>query len=510
MAQDRGSLHGEWSSGWMFVLAAAGSATGLGNIWKFPYMMGMNGGAAFVLVYLVAIAIIGIPVMMAETLIGRRGGMSPINTMGKLAREAGVSQRWKVVGWMGALSGFLILSFYSVIIGWAGYYLYMIPFGGLTESSPEQIQGAFSDLLASPWLILALHTLIMIITMSFVARGVSRGLELANRWMMPIMFLLILVLVGYAFTLSAFGTGLHFMFDFKASELTGEGVLLALGHAFFSLSLGMGAIMAYGAYAPRFVRTADGGKKPVSIARAILLIAALDTVVALLCGLAIFPVVFENGLEPAQGPGLMFITLPMAFAQIPAGIWFGTVFFVLVLFGALTSAMSLGEPPVAYLVERGMSRIKASCVVGFLVWFLGIGTVLSFNHWSEIKFLGRTIFDSLDFFTTVILMPLGGLLIAIFAGWVMKETHVRKELDMKNFKLYLVWRAVTRILSPLAIIAMLVYGFYVNPLNAEQAPAAPDSEPLAEEVMPQGVAQEALPVLPLEQDEILPAEQGVE
>ena len=449
-------VHGVWTSRWVFVLAATGSAVGLGNLWRFPYIAGENGGGAFVLVYLLCIAIVGIPIMVAEVGLGRHGGLSPIHTMSKLARSNEVSRAWTGVGFLGAGAGFLLLSFYSVIAGWALYYVWEIGSGALQDASAEQVTASFDGLLASPWLLLGCHTLFMVITMGVVAHGVEKGLEKAVRFLMPALFLLLLVLLGYALQSGGFAEGAAFMFSFDFSALSAQGVLAAMGQAFFTLSLGLGAIMAYGAYMPREITTPSGERKPVSIGSTVLIIAILDTLVALVAGMAIFPIVFANALEPGEGPGLIFVTLPLAFAQMPAGIYFGTAFFVLVSFAAVSSSISLGEPLVAWLVENGLSRKVAATVIGVSAWFLGIGTVLSFNLWSEATLWGNTFFDVLDFLVSDIMLPLGGLLIAIFAGWVMKETRIRKELSMRKFSVYMVWRALVRIFAPAAVLAIFI------------------------------------------------------
>ena len=444
-------VHGVWASRWVFILAATGSAVGLGNIWKFPYITGDYGGGAFVLVYLACILIIGIPVMTAEIMLGRRGGMSPIHSMQALAKQAEAKKSWSLIGYMGALAGFFILSFYSVVAGWALYYVFKMPtaFSGATA---ESVGATFDGLLAAPYTLTAMHFVFMVMTMGVVAFGVNKGLERMVRVVMPLLFLLLAILLGYAATTGHFSDGLAFLFTFDFSKLTSEAVIVAMGHSFFTLSLGLGAIMAYGAYMPREM-IVGGVKKPVSIGSTVLIIALLDTVVALVAGMAIFPIVFANGLEPSAGPGLMFVTLPLAFSAMPMGVLFGTLFFVLVVCAAWSSSISLGEPLVAWLVERGWNRVKASVLIGVLAFVLGMGSVWSFNIYAgeEYKLFGRTFFDLLEYLTTNIMLPLGGLLIAIYAGWIMKETHVRKELGMKNFKLYMVWRAVVRIFAPLAI-----------------------------------------------------------
>lgn len=483
MSKDNTPIHGIWTSRWVFILAAAGSAIGLGNIWKFPYMTGANGGGAFVMVYLVCIACVGMPIMIAEVMLGRRGGMSPVNSMRKLARENGVSSRWTGVGALGALSGFLLLSFYTVIGGWTLFYVWEMASGALHQASASEVQGVFDGIMANPWLVLAGHTMFMVMTMVVIGRGVVRGIEASVRILMPLLFLLLLVLFGYALTSDGFGAALRYLFAVDVSRLTGMSVLAAVGHAFFTLSIGLGAIMAYGAYMPRNTVDGKGVRKPVSIGSTVLTVGVLDTVVALMAGMVIFPVVFANGLAPSEGPGLLFVTLPLAFAEVPLGALFGSLFFILVVCAAWTSSISIAEPPVAWLVEKGFSRPQAAVLVGLLAWTLGIGSALSFNVLSDYTLFGKTFFGLVDFVTINIMLPVGGLLIAIFAGWVMKETHVRKELAMKRFGVYLVWRAVLRVVVPLALGTVFVFSLWqgLKPAAAPESPTVPVEVPAADQ-----------------------------
>jgi NSS family neurotransmitter:Na+ symporter len=443
------SIHGFWKSRWLFILAATGSAVGLGNIWKFPYITGENGGGAFVLVYLLCISIIGIPVMIAEVSLGRMGRQSPINTMKTLAKKAGASPLWSSIGWMGAIAGFLILSFYSVIAGWALSYTLDMASGDFVNISAENSGKIFGDLLSNPTQLTTWHTVFMILTLGVVARGVNAGLEKAIKILMPVLFILLFILFGYALSSSGFSQGFAFMFDFDFSKLTTESIMVALGHAFFTLSLGLGAIMAYGAYMP-----AD-----TSIAKTIIIVAFLDTAVAIMAGLAIFPIVFANGLEPSAGPGLLFQTLPIAFGQMSGGVIFGTMFFVLVSFAAWSSAISLAEPIVAWFVEKfKMSRALAAVIIGTSAWILGLATVFSFNIWSDVKMFDKTVFDLLDFLTTNIMLPMGGLFIAIFVGWKMSETKMMNEVGIEYPTLFNLWHFTVRFLAPIAIVAVLVNG----------------------------------------------------
>ncbi|MEC7139645.1 MAG: sodium-dependent transporter [Pseudomonadota bacterium] len=440
---------GRWSSRWLFVLAAAGSAVGLGNIWKFPYIAGENGGGAFVLIYLVCVAFVGAPIMISEVMLGRKGRASPINTMGTLAKQASASGRWGFVGWMGVLAGVLILSYYAVIAGWALNYVWLTASGTFDAASAQVATSTFDQLQQDPLQMVAWHSLFIFITIWIVARGVSRGLETAIRWFMPLLFVLLLVLLGYSASSGGFAQGWAFMFDFNWDVVGPETWLIAMGQAFFTLSLGMGTMMAYGAYVP----------DDSHIGSTVLTIVVLDTFVAVAAGLAIFPLVFVNGLEVGQGPGLMFVTLPLAFGQLPMGALFGTVFFVLVSFAAITSAISLTEPAIAYLVEEyNAKRSRVAVSLGVFCWLLGLGTVFSFNIWADVKPLfGLNFFEIVDQLSQNIMLPLGGLLIALFAVWVLPQNIVREQLQVRSDRIMLVWRVVGGVIAPLGVAAVFIY-----------------------------------------------------
>jgi NSS family neurotransmitter:Na+ symporter len=454
MPSERTSIHGQWSNRLAFVLAATGSAVGLGNVWKFPYITGENGGGAFVLVYLLCIAVIGVPIMMAEVMLGRRGRRSPVNTMRTLADEERLSPHWQWLGWGGMLAGLLILSYYSVIAGWALAYVFRTAGGVFTGQTADGVQSIFARLVAAPERLLAWHTIFIVMTMIVVSRGVRGGLEAATRTLIPALFGLLVVLDVYAWKSGAFEQGVQFLFKPDFARLSANGVLIAMGHAFFTLSLGMGAIMVYGSYLP----------DNASIAKSCIMVSVMDTVVALLAGLAIFPLVFANGLEPASGPGLIFLTLPVAFGHMDGGAFFGMLFFVLLVFAAWTSAISLIEPVVAWLVENhGMSRVYASVVAGVVTWLLGLLTVFSFNIWSDVKplswipvFHDHTVFDLLDYLTANIMLPLGGLLIAVFAAWRMRRDASVDELAMGDGSCYRLWRFLVRYITPVAVLIVFL------------------------------------------------------
>ena len=430
------------------MLATAGSAIGLGNIWKLPYMIGVNGGSAFVIIFLLCIFLVGIPLMMTEILLGRRAQKNPLDGMNVLALEAKTSTHWKWLGGMGMVTGLLILGFYSVIGGWVLRYIGASASGAFSNITAMQSTENFNQLLASPFSLLFWHTVFMMMTMGVVARGVNSGLEKANNILIPALFSILLVLLGYSMSVGDMQTAYQFMFSLDFSKLTPTVVLSALGHAFFSLSLGMGSVMVYGSYL----------QKNVSIARTTIYIALADTMLGLLVGLAIYSLVFANQLEPSAGPGLIFQTLPIAFGHMPWGNLIATLFFMLVAFAAWTSAISLVEPAIAWIVENTRIRRKtAAFFLGLIIWLLGVAVVLSFNEWKEVKIVfGLNIFESLDKLTSTILLPLGGLLMAIFAGYFMKKDHVQDELNLAGYKFKL-WQMTNNYIAPIAIAAVFLY-----------------------------------------------------
>jgi len=460
-----------WSSQTVFIMAAVGSAVGLGNLWKFPYITGENGGGAFVLVYLACVLLIGIPVLLSELALGRAGKANPVQAMANVARENGGSRLWSLLGFNGVLAGALILSFYTVIAGWGVSYFVESLKGSFVGINATEVGEHFSDLLASPYELLFWHTIVTLFTVVVVAKGVKGGIEKAINFMMPGLLLILLILLGYATTTGSFGQSFSFLFTPDFSKLTWEAVLVAMGHAFFTLSIGLGTMMVYGSYL----------SKEYSIVKAGLWIAFADTAVALLAGLVIFSIVFANGLETGSGPGLLFQTLPVAFGEMTGGWFFGTLFFALVVMAALSSAISLIEPAVSWFDQNwGIERFKAAWILGFIIWLVGVGTVLSFNEWSDVHFLGdRTFFDSVDYVTANIMLPLGGLLMAVFVAWVLTNESRADELPMsshfmKVFIFILKWIAPVAVivvfatnlvsgdsLIPMILVSLAVYAVYV-------------------------------------------------
>ncbi len=438
---------GHWSSRWTFMLATAGSAIGLGNIWKLPYMIGVNGGSAFVLIFIASIIFVAIPLMMTEIMLGRRAHKNPLDAVKSLAEEANVHSLWSFIGGMGMLAGILILSFYSVVGGWVLSYISFSLQGTFTNITATQAASNFDTLLAEPLTLLFWHTIFLLMTMIVVARGVNEGLEKANNILIPLLFAILLILLGYSMSVGDMAAAFKFMFSPDFSKVTPVAILSALGHAFFTLSLGMGSVMVYGSYLD----------KSVPIGQTTLFIATLDTVLGLLTGLAIYALVFGNHLEPDAGPGLIFQTLPIALGAMPAGNIFATLFFVLVGFAAWTSSISLVEPAVAWIIENTkISRVQASLMLGLSIWLIGLSVVLSFNLWQDVKLIfGLGIFDTLDKLTSTIMLPLGGLLMAIFAGYLMKKQHIQEELNIKGWA-FSFWKISNTVIAPVAVLIVFL------------------------------------------------------
>lgn len=454
----RTTVHETWSSRTVFLLAAIGSAVGLGNIQRFPQMVGENGGGAFVLIYLICVFVIGVPLLMAELMIGRRGRQSAITTMRLVAVEEGHSPRWTYLGWLGVLIAFFVLTFYSVIAGWGLDYMVKSLVGQFAGLDAARSNALFNGLLADPLRLAFWHAVFIGLSVFVVARGVHKGLEAAVNILMPMLFIILLGLVGYAMVKGDFMAGVNFLFAPDFSKITGKVIMLAVGQSFFTLTLGAGAMMTYGAYLPQ----------NVSIPRAVSIIALSDTAVALLAGLALFPIVFAFGLDPNSGSGLAFVTLPVAFGQMTGGTIVGALFFMLLVIAALTSIIATLEPLVAWGEEhRGFKRSTTAIVAGIIAWVLGTGTVFSFNIWKGFYPLGwvpglegKTIFGLMDFLTITIALPISGFLIAIFAGWRMRQSSSREELGLAEGLLYKTWLFLVRIVAPLALIAVFFGGLF--------------------------------------------------
>jgi len=431
--------HGAWIGKWTFILAATGSAVGLGNIWGFPYKAGTNGGGAFVLIYLGCILIIGLPIMISEIIIGRRAGNSPINAMKKIAIESNRSSIWQLVGWSGIFAGILILSFYSVIAGICLNYIFIAFTSNGLISSPDQ----FSSVISSPINLIAWHTIFIVLTALIVSAGIKDGIGRMVKILMPMFGFLMIFMVVYSMINGNFSQAMSFLFAPDFSNVTSDTLLQAMGQAFFSLSLGMGSIMAYGAYMP----------KNQNVVNSSFTVASLDTLIAILAGLAIFPIIFAFNLEPNSGPGLVFVSMLSAFNQMQFGQLIGPLFFILLSVAALSSSISLLEPGVAYLSEEGvLSRKSSAIIISTFIWILGLGSAFSFNIWSDFNLIGNKNFlDSMDFLANQILLPLGGMLIAIFVGWYMDKSLIKSEVGVTNSLLYRMWRFFVKFVAPLCV-----------------------------------------------------------
>ena len=409
-------------------------------------MVGESGGSAFVIAYLFCIALVGFPILVAEWLIGRRGQKNPVNTFADVAASEGKSRSWTIVGATGILGGFLILSFYSVIGGWALNYITKVASGSFTGQDSDSVAATFDAMLASAGTLTIWHTVFMILTAVIVGIGVTSGIEKAAKILMPLLGVILFVIVGYNIMNGGFGEAVAYLFTPDMSKLTADVMLAALGHAFFTLSIGMGIMVAYGSYLGREVNL-------LKTARTVVI---LDTVIALAAGLAIFPIIFSNGLDPASGPGLIFVSLPIAFGSMSAGIIIGALFFLLITFAAVTSSISLLEPTVELLEERtSMSRTVSTIVASTVIWLLGIAALLSFNLWSEFTIMGNGIFDALDKITSKFLLPLTGLAAIVFVGWKMDQRSIQQELGLSNATWQL-WQIVAKFIAPIAVIVVFV------------------------------------------------------
>lgn len=430
-----------WSGRVGFILAAVGSAVGLGSIWKFPYEVGANGGAAFVLFYLAGLALAVVPLMIAEFAIGRRGGGDAVTSIERLAAQHGASPAWRWAGVLGIVAGVLVLSFYSVIGGWTIAYAADSLFAGLPAGEAPAAQARYDALLASPAPMIGYHGLFLALTAAVVARGVSRGIEAATRILMPLLAALMLGLALYAAVQGDLRAALRFLFSLDPAGFSARAALEALGLGFFSIGVGFGLMITYAAYANR----------DIDLRQAAIVTVLADTGISLLAGLAVFPLVFAHGLDPASGAGLVFVTLPIAFARMPFGTAAAATFFLLLFVAALASAISMLELAVAFAAHRfAWPRARASAAVAGFCFVAGFATVFSFNllaHWQP------TPFDFIDQLTSNVMLPIGGLALALFAGWVLPSSLFAAELGLRPRGAVLL-RGMLRWLVPALIAAL--------------------------------------------------------
>jgi NSS family neurotransmitter:Na+ symporter len=461
-----GSGHENWSSRSAFILAAVGSAVGLGNMWRFPAEAGENGGGAFVLFYIFCVLLIGLPVLLSEVLIGRHGQANAPESVRKVARDSNAPEGWSILASLGVFAAFLILSFYCVVGGWVVYYIGVfandlvqtgLTGGAFQGRAAEDIEGLLPGLFGNGGLMVGLNLGFLAVTMFFVARGVSSGIEWVAVYLMPLFFMLFLAITVYGAFTGNFGEAVAYLFTFDFSKLTGEVMLAAVGQAFFSLSLGVAGMITYGSYANRDTNLGETSG----------IIAGADTAVALLAGLAIFPIVFAAGLASNAGPGLMFQSLPIAFQAMPFGSLIGLAFFVMVFFAALTSSVSLLEAPTAFVKDAGgLSRPVATAVVGFGAAVLGVLSSLSFNEIATFYPLGfipifaeANFFDALDGVTAKLFMPIGAILTCIFVGWIADARLIDDENGLDGV-LHQTWRALVRFVCPVVLAVIMVVGLF--------------------------------------------------
>lgn len=414
-------------------------------------MAGENGGGTFLLIYIICVCLIGFPLMMTEVIIGRHGRLSPVNSLKAVALVSNKDPRWRYLGGMGMFTGFLIFSFYSVVAAWILHYLLALLTGRIADVGVDQATRYFGELLLNTEVLLVGHTFFVCLVVWVLSFGVRRGLDRAIRYMMPVLIMLLIMLVVYATSTGYMPHAIAFLFHFDWYYVTTEVLLVAMGHAFFTLSLGMGTVMAYGAYL----------SEKESIGHSVIMIGALDTLIAILVGLAIFPIVFAYQMAPASGPSLLFVTLPVVFAQMPGGQVIGFMFFLMVALTAWSSAISLMEPITAWMIEKfRVKRYQAAVLMGFAAWVLGVATLYSFGALSHWTVFSLNLFDLLNFVTTNLLLPLGGMLLAIFSGWFMSESVAKKELNLPSNGVFEIWQGCIRFIVPSAIGVIFVMNLY--------------------------------------------------
>ncbi len=448
-----GQKRENWGSKVGFVLAAAGSAIGLGNIWKFPYVTGENGGAAFVLLYLIAVLLLGLPIMIAELVIGRHTKKDPVGAFKSMLGGTG----WEIIGYIGVLSGFLILSFYSIVGGWTlGYIVKSITGAITTMTDTGTAAKMFGEYTADTGSMILYHFLFISACVLIVIRGIQNGIEMASKILMPLLFILLIALIIRGVSMEGGLKGVAFFLEPDFSKITTDSILSALGQSFFSLSLGMGAIITYGSYL----------SKQDKILHSALWIVVLDTVIAILAGLAIFPAVFAMGLDPKGGPGLIFHVIPAVFSNMNYGSVFATLFFILLFIAALTSGISLLEVTVAYISdEKGWSRKKAVLIFGIIIFLLGIPAGLSFGVMKDVHiFFGNTFFDFLDKLTSNYMLPIGGFFIAVSLGWKYGLDRTLHELDpdTRIISLKKLWAFFIKYVSPILVLIVFIFNFIKN------------------------------------------------
>ncbi len=448
--------HDTWSSKLIFLLAAIGAAVGLANIWKFPYTVGQHGGGGFILVYVLAVTFISFPVIVTEFLLGRRGKSDPMNSIISVAHEADRSSIWALAAYVGTFAAVMAMSFYFVITGWIMYYAVQLSLGKLAGMSPDSINSFFNDLTQNSNVTITYHSLTAFLTWMVVAAGLKNGIEQCVRFLMPLLLILLIAITIYSSVYGDLTSALTFLFKVKFKDISADTVLYASGQAFFTVGAGSCVMIVYGTYLPR----------SVSIIKSSMHIILADTVVALLAGIAIFPLVFAFKLQPAEGPGLLFVTLPNVFSQSAAGPVIGGAFFLMVAIAAITSAIAIVQPPIMWLEKSfKLKRLTASAIAICVIWTLGLGTICSFNACSGFYplnfipfFAGMTIFDVVETISINICLPAGAFLLAIFIGWRVPFSICADELQGDNKFLLKFWHFSMRYIIPPAILAIMIFG----------------------------------------------------
>lgn len=455
MAAGSGSVE-QWSSRWGFFLAAIGFSVGLGNIWRFPFVVGQNGGSAFLIIYLVAALFIGLPLLIAELSIGRSGRGSPSGSIVAVARQASLSSRWGNVGVLAVFCVFMILTYYTVISGWTLDYMLRSSRGTFENVTPQESSNTFAVLMASPGRLMFWNTIIHVIIFLVVSRGVQAGIERAVKVLMPILFVALIAMVIYGFIGGDMAAATRFLLEPDFSKVDAGLVMSAIGQAFFSIGIGMGALIAFGAYLP----------DEYSIPRSATGIIFADTAVALIAGFAIFPLVFAFGLEPSGGSGLTFVTLPIAFGQMDGGIVFGTLFFVLLLAAALSSCIGCAEAVAFWIMEKHrISRKAAILYASVAAWLVGLTTIFSLDAWSDFHPLSfipaardMEIYSATDFLAANILLLVGALLVSIFIGWFVPQKLRQQAIGAGDSALFSLWVFLVRWAIPPVLFVSLVLG----------------------------------------------------
>lgn len=441
---------GNFSSKIGVILATVGTAVGLGNVWRFPYIVGENGGGAFLVIYILSLLLLGIPGVIAEFIVGRHSHANAVDSFKKLAPKT----KWHWIGYSGVLAGFLIMGYYAVVVGWTLEYLTQAILGNLSGMTVEQYGQVFDQFAGHPYWPLVWMVIVMLISTFVVARGVSGGIEKISNVLMPVFFLIILVMVANSFFLPAAGQGMKYLFLPNFSEFEPVAILIAIGQTFFSLSLGMGCLITYSSYF----------KKDVSLAKTATQVVSIDAMVAILSAMIIFPAVFSFGMQPTEGPSLVFKVLPNVFQQMPLGTLWSILFYALLFIAAITSLISLLEVVTAYIYENtSLTRRKAAFIVTGMVSVLGVFASMSFGLLQDVTLFGKTFFDLLDFVTASILLPVGGFFISIFVGWFLDKRIIATELRIKHPKAHLFIKGyiyMLRFFVPACIFAVFLYSLF--------------------------------------------------